>query len=236
MGQGNSSWGSSLLCSLFTWQINKATLSLSSKLYLHISVQHQCPESPEFGSKRDLSISAVFSNSFSLQYPRCHDWGCRVLNPISSKVDVWRATSGNHHGHAEPGQPCVLPQGCWGRLLWAHLQRGPHTGGAGDPIPWDWVFTPDSSLSPVVWETETPSRWKKLIIKDDMLPISMWTPDLLDLKVDSYSPHHQPIRSMSMSWSSPLRTITIKLLTLFSSLGHMALRVLVHCGPIYLAK
>ena len=81
-----------------------------------------------------------------------------------------------------------------------------------------------------------PSRWKKLIIKDDMLPISMWTPDLLDLKVDSYSPHHQPIRSMSMSWSSPLRTITIKLLTLFSSLGHMALRVLVHCGPIYLAK
>ena len=45
-----------------------------------------------------------------------------------------------------------------------------------------------------------------------------------NLKVDdadSYLPHHQPIRRMSMSGSHPLWTITIKLLTILSKWGHI---------------
>ena len=51
-------------------------------------------------------------------------------------------------------------------------------------------------------DTETPSRWEKLMINNDILSTSMWTPDQLDLKVhdaDSYLPHHQPIKRMSRS-------------------------------------
>ena len=51
-------------------------------------------------------------------------------------------------------------------------------------------------------DTVTPPRWEKLMINSGRMPIGMQTPDQLDLNVDyvdSYLPHHQPIRRMSMS-------------------------------------
>ena len=51
-------------------------------------------------------------------------------------------------------------------------------------------------------DTEMPSKWKKVMINNDMLPTSMQTPDQLELKAndaDSNLPHHQPIKRMSMS-------------------------------------
>ena len=60
------------------------------------------------------------------------------------------------------------------------------------------------------------------MINDGILPTSMQTPDQLGLKfddADSYLLHHQPVRKMSMSWSHPLWTIILKLLTIFSGVG-----------------
>ena len=88
-------------------------------------------------------------------------------------------------------------------------------------------------------ETETPSRWEKLTLNGSVLPTSLQTPDQLDLKfadADSYLPHYQPIRRMPMSWSRPLWTIIIKLLTIFHKLGHKILRASAHCGPLSLAN
>ena len=88
-------------------------------------------------------------------------------------------------------------------------------------------------------ETEPPSRWEKLAINGGMLPTSMETPDQLDLKidhVDSYLSHHQPTRRMSVSWSRPLWTITIKLVTVFPKPGYLVLRALAYCVPLCLAK
>ena len=54
------------------------------------------------GGQSDISTSAVFSDSFSLtifSMPRWHILGYHVLNPITSKVDVRRATSRAHHEH-----------------------------------------------------------------------------------------------------------------------------------------
>ena len=52
-------------------------------------------------------------------------------------------------------------------------------------------------------DTETPSRWEKLMINDGMLPTSLETPDQLNLKVDdvdSCLPHQPtPLRRISMS-------------------------------------
>ena len=42
-------------------------------------------------------------------------------------------------------------------------------------------------------DTETTSRWEKVVINDGMLPTGIQTPDQLDLKTDdahSYGPHH----------------------------------------------
>ena len=44
------------------------------------------------------------------------------------------------------------------------------------------------------------------------------------------------IRKMPMSWSHPIWTITIKLLTTLSKLGHKILRTFISCGPFWLAK
>lgn len=69
-------------------------------------------------------------------------------------------------------------------------------------------------------------------VNNGMLPTNMQTLGQVELKVDvadSYLPHHQPIRRMSTSWSCPLWTIIIKLLTIFPKLGHLAFRVLAHC-------
>ena len=47
-----------------------------------------------------------------------------------------------------------------------------------------------------------PSKWKKVMINNDMLPTSMQIPDQLEPKTndaDSNLPHHQPIQRMSMS-------------------------------------
>ena len=47
---------------------------------------------------------------------------------------------------------------------------------------------------------------------------------------DSYLPHHQPIRRMSMSRSHPLRrTMAVQLLATHSRSGHTVLRALAHC-------
>ena len=64
-------------------------------------------------------------------------------------------------------------------------------------------------------------------------PQTSWNMKVDDL--DSYLPHHQPIRRMSMRWSCPLWIITIKLLQV-SNLGHTGLRALAHCGPLCLSK
>ena len=88
-------------------------------------------------------------------------------------------------------------------------------------------------------ETETPSRWENLTLNHGMLPTSLQTPDRLDLKVDnvdSHLPHYQPIRRMCTSWSHPLWTIVIKLLTIFHKLEHMVLRASAHCVPLSLAN
>ena len=71
-------------------------------------------------------------------------------------------------------------------------------------------------------------------VNNSMPPTNMHTLGRLGLKVDvadSYLPHHQPIRRMSTSWSCPLRTITIKLLTIFPKLRHLVFRELACCVP-----
>jgi len=55
-------------------------------------------------------------------------------------------------------------------------------------------------------DTETASKWEKLMINDSMLPTSLETPEQLDLKVhdaDSYLPHHQPIQIKTRSCPAP---------------------------------
>ena len=72
---------------------------------------------------------------------------------------------------------------------------------------WDKVLVPHQSIHTAIslsyfTDTESPSRWDKLMANDGMLPTNIKTPDQLDLKADdadSYLPHHQPIRRMSMS-------------------------------------
>ena len=104
-----------------------------------------------------------------------------------------------------------VPVGRFKQLL---IRKG--MGDQGEPNspeqPWGKVLFPyqrihtTPSLSYFA-DTETPSRWEKLMINNDILSTSMWTPDQLDLKVhdaDSYLPHHQPIKRMSRSWSHPL--------------------------------
>ena len=52
-------------------------------------------------------------------------------------------------------------------------------------------------LPAVFADTESHSGWEKLTINLGMLPTSLQTPDGLDLKaddVDSYLPHHPPLR------------------------------------------
>ena len=57
-------------------------------------------------------------------------------------------------------------------------------------------------------------------------------------QVDDADSHllHQPVRRMSMSWSRPLWSITVKLLTTLSKWGHTVLRTLAHHGSLCLAK
>ena len=77
----------------------------------------------------------------------------------------------------------------WGKVLFSHQQI--HT---------------TISLSYFV-DTKLPSTWEKLTVNGDMLPMSMYTPDQLDLKLDdadSYLSHHQPIRRMSRADHVPL--------------------------------
>ena len=71
----------------------------------------------------------------------------------------------------------------WGRLLVSHQQ----------------IYS-TISLSHSA-DTETPSRWEKLMINNGMLSTGMQTPDQLDLKFDDADslPHHQPIRRKSMN-------------------------------------
>ena len=111
--------------------------------------------------------------------------------------------------------------------------------------PWGKVLFPHQWIHTTVSlryfaETEAPSRWETLTFKRGrLLPTSMQTPDQLDLRVDgvdSHLPHCQPIRRMSMSWSRPLWTIIIKLLTVFHKLGHVVFRASAHCGPLSLAN
>ena len=76
-------------------------------------------------------------------------------------------------------------------------------------------------------DTETPSRWEKLRLTMVCCPQACRPQTSWNLKVDvadSYLPHHQPIRRMSMSWSCPLGTITIKLLSILSKLGYIVFR------------
>ena len=46
-------------------------------------------------------------------------------------------------------------------------------------------------------DTETPSRWEKLMINNDILSTSMWTPDQLDLKVDDVDCYLAPRQPMN---------------------------------------
>ena len=92
--------------------------------------------------------------------------------------------------------------------------------------PWGRLLEPHQQIYSTISlshsaDTETPPRWEKLMINSSMLPTSMQTPDQLDLKVDDADslPHHQPIRGMSMNWSCPLWTITVKT-SIFTKLGY----------------
>ena len=104
-------------------------------------------------------------------------------------------------------------------------------------FPFQWIHTAISLRD--FAETETPSRWENLTLNHGMLPTSLQTPDQLDLKVDnvdSHLTHYQLIRRMCTSWSHPLWTIIIKLLTIFHKLEHMVLRASAHCVPLSLAN
>ena len=107
--------------------------------------------------------------------------------------------------------------------------------------PWGRVLVPPSrgdrwmiittSLSCFA-DNEVPTRWKKLAVccPQACKPQTGWNQKIDD--ADSNLSHHQPVRGMSMSWSEPLWTITLKLFTTFSRLGHRVLRILAHCGPL----
>ena len=72
-----------------------------------------------------------------------------------------------------------------------------------------------------------------------MLPTGTWPQTGWNQKVgdaDSYLPFHQPIRRVSTSWSHPPWTITIKLFTTPSRLGHIVLKAVTLCGPLCLVK
>ena len=66
-------------------------------------------------------------------------------------------------------------------------------------------------------DTETPIRWNECCPQTHSPQIS-WNQKGNDS--DSQLLHHQPIRSMSTSWSCPLWNISIKLLTIPSRSGH----------------
>ena len=77
--------------------------------------------------------------------------------------------------------------------------------------PWGRLLVPHHQIHSTVslshsGDTETPSRWEKLRINNAN---HKWIDSgQLNLKVDtvdSYLPHHQPIRRKSMSWSHPLQ-------------------------------
>ena len=64
-------------------------------------------------------------------------------------------------------------------------------------------------------DTETSTRWEKLTAccPQAHRPQTGWNRKVDD--ADDRLPHHQPIRRMSRSWSRPLWTMTIKLLTTY---------------------
>ena len=105
--------------------------------------------------------------------------------------------------------------------------------------PWGKVLVPHQwihitiSLSCFA-DTETLTRWVWCAAHKQCRPQTSWNQKVDD--ADSHLPHHQPIRRTSKRWSRPLWTITIKLLTTLSKLGHTVLRALAHCGPLCLAK
>ena len=77
---------------------------------------------------------------------------------------------------------------------------------------------PHSNSFELFSDIETPTRLEKLTLcwPQALRPQTGW--NQVDL-ADSPLPHHQPVRRMSMSWSCPLWSITIKLLTTLSKFG-----------------
>ena len=107
--------------------------------------------------------------------------------------------------------------------------------------PWERVLVPPQGTFITIFlscfaGTETPTRWEKLTLCYPWAcrPQTGWNQKADD--ADSRLPHHQPIRRMSMSWSHPLWTIIIQVLTTHSRLVHTILGALAHCGTLCLAK
>ena len=107
--------------------------------------------------------------------------------------------------------------------------------------PWGRVLVPHKRIHTTIplscfEHTGTPTRWEKLTVccPEVCRRQTCWNQKVGD--ADAHLPHHQPIRRMSISWSRPLCTITIKFLTTPSRLGHTVLRASAHCVPLCLAK
>ena len=91
MGQGHSSWGSSLLCSPFAWRSNKAT----SFLFLHNSVSTflfgiGAQESQDFGSGNE---DWEEMNFFWPRFPMTWDpwtWMGKKLHFLFSLTCIWK--------------------------------------------------------------------------------------------------------------------------------------------------
>ena len=88
-------------------------------------------------------------------------------------------------------------------------------------------------------DTETPSRWEKLINNDGIMPTSMQTPDKLDWRSVMLTPTYlgtNPLEEYPQAWSRPLWTITVKLVSIFPKWGHLVQKALACCVPLCLEK
>ena len=113
---------------------------------------------------------------------------------LSSNRQVQRVANQGREGIQKPGkhnqetpvQPC-------GKVLVSH--QGTHT----------------TEFLSCFADTETPTRWEKLpVCCSEAYRRQITWKQNVDV-ADSHSTHHQPIRRISMSWSHPRWTTTIRL-------------------------
>ena len=107
--------------------------------------------------------------------------------------------------------------------------------------PWGRVLVPSQRIYTKNYLCTVCREWNphqvgevNCVLPTSTRPQSGWNQNTDD--ADAHIPHHQLVKRMSKSWSCPLWTITIKLLTTPFWWGHTVLRAFAHCGPLCLAK